>query len=85
MGRISVGSGHLDRLLADSTSTHDVPYQRAFAELADTHRGRPAAEIVPLLRRAADRALLEFSHGDLVEQAEAIRTGRRYVLRVTVT
>ncbi|MBM9617311.1 hypothetical protein [Streptomyces zhihengii] len=84
MGRISVGSGHLDRLLADSTSAHAVPYQRAFADLADTHRGRPTAEIVPLLRRAADRALLEFTPADLVEQAEAIRTGRRYVLRVTV-
>ncbi|WP_187283290.1 hypothetical protein [Streptomyces sp. t39] len=85
MGSIRVGSGHLDRLLADSTSAHRVPYQRAFAELADTHRGRSAAEIVPLLRRAADQALLAFTHGDLVEQAEAISAGRRYVLRVTVT
>jgi hypothetical protein len=85
MGEISVGRQHLDRLLADSVSTYGAPYQRAFAELAQTHRGRPAAEILPLLRRAADEALLEFTHADLVEQAEAISTGRRYVLRVTVT
>ncbi|MFF8293171.1 hypothetical protein ACF068_28655 [Streptomyces sp. NPDC016309] len=86
MGEISVERQHLDRLLADSAgASYGAPYQRAFAELADTHRGRPPADIVPLLRRAADRALLEFSHADLLEQAEAISTGERYVLRVTVT
>jgi hypothetical protein len=86
MGEISVGRQHLGRLLADSAGgSYGAPYQRAFAELAETHRGWPAAEIVPLLRRAADQALLEFTHADLVEQAEAISTGERYVLRVTIT
>ncbi|MEV6396994.1 hypothetical protein AB0M39_19775 [Streptomyces sp. NPDC051907] len=85
MGEISVGRQHLDRLLADSTGTYGVPYQRAFAQLAEELRGRPVAEILPLLRRAADASLLEFTHADLVEQAEAISAGERYVLRVTVT
>lgn len=85
MGEISVGRQHLDRLLADSSGTYGAPYQRAFAELAETHRGRPASEILPLLRRAADQALLEFAHADLREQAEAISAGEPYVLRVTVT
>ncbi|MGW2562082.1 hypothetical protein ACWCXB_23070 [Streptomyces sp. NPDC001514] len=88
MGEISVGRQHLDRLLADSAGTSDaygVPYQQAFARLAETYRGRPVAEILPLLRRAADEALLGFTHADLREQAEAISTGRPYVLRVTVT
>ncbi|MFD5425492.1 hypothetical protein [Streptomyces sp. NPDC127084] len=86
MGEISVGRQHLDRLLADSAETsHGAPYQQAFAELAETHQGQPTAEILPLLRRAADRALLEFTHADLVEQAEAISTGERYVLRIRVT
>lgn len=85
MGEISGGRQHLDRLPADSAGTYGVPYQRAFAQLAETHRDRPVAEILPLLRRAADQALLEFTHADLREQAEAISTGERYVLRVTVT
>lgn len=86
MGEISVARQHLGRLLADSAgASYGAPYQRTFAELAETHRGRPAAEIVPLLRRAADHALLEFTHTDLLEQAEAISTGERYVLRVRVT
>lgn len=38
-----------------------------------------------LLRRAADEALLGFTAEDLAEQAEAIRTGQRYVLRIRVT
>ncbi|MEV7253483.1 hypothetical protein [Streptomyces cyaneofuscatus] len=38
-----------------------------------------------LLRRAADEALLGFTAADLYEQAEAIRTGQRYVLRIRVT
>jgi hypothetical protein len=75
LGEISVGRQHLNRLLADSDAgTHGVPYQRAFAQLAETHRGRPVAEILPLLARAADQALLEFTHADLREQAEAIST-----------
>lgn len=85
MGEISVGREHLDRLLADSSGTYGAPYQRAFAVLAASHRGRPVAEILPLLRRAADRALLEFSDADLCEQARAISSGARYTLRVTVT
>lgn len=85
MGEISVSRQYLDRLLVDSVGTYGAPYQRAFAELAETHRGRPAAEIVPLLREAADRALLEFAPTDLAEQAEAISMGDPYVLRVTVT
>ncbi|UQX04758.1 hypothetical protein [Streptomyces sp. RerS4] len=84
MGEISVDRQHLDRLLADSASTYGAPYQRAFVELAETRRGRPVAEILPLLRRAADEALLAFTDADLREQAEAISTGERYVLRVTV-
>ncbi|MDQ0938398.1 hypothetical protein QFZ67_000103 [Streptomyces sp. V1I1] len=55
MGEINVGRQHLNRLLADSAGTYGAPYQRAFAELAETHRGRPTAEILPLLRRAATR------------------------------
>ncbi|MEE1810332.1 hypothetical protein [Streptomyces sp. BE133] len=43
--------------------------------LAATHRGRPVGEILPLLRAAADRALLGFTPADLREQAEAISTG----------
>ncbi|MGW1940124.1 hypothetical protein [Streptomyces goshikiensis] len=84
MGEISIERQHLDHLLADSASTYGAPYQRAFAELAETHRGRPVAEILPLLRRAADEALLGFTDADLREQAQAISTGERYVLRVTV-
>ncbi|MEW2087470.1 hypothetical protein [Streptomyces sp. NPDC005283] len=85
MGEISVGRQHLDRLLADSAGTYRAPYQRAFAELAETHRGQLTAETLPLLRRAADQALLEFTRADLREQAEAISIGEPYVLRVTVT
>lgn len=85
MGEISVGRQHLDRLLADSAGTHGAPYQRAFAELAEARRGRPVAEILPLLQRAADDALLGFTVADLREQARAISTGEPYVLRVTVT
>ncbi|MFD8951940.1 hypothetical protein ACFV0B_24135 [Streptomyces xanthophaeus] len=85
MGEISVNREHLDRLLTDSSGAYGLPYQRAFADLARTHRGRPAAEIVSLLSRAADRALLGFSSADLWEQARAISSGEPYVLRVTVT
>ncbi|UPT46673.1 hypothetical protein OH828_00390 [Streptomyces anulatus] len=85
MGEINVSSRDLGRLLADSTGAPARPYQKAFAELADTYRGRPVPEILPLLRRAADEALLGFTDADLREQAEAIRSGARYVLRVRVT
>ncbi|MFI8521627.1 hypothetical protein ACIGEZ_28005 [Streptomyces sp. NPDC085481] len=85
MGEISVERGELDHLLADAASAYEAPYQRSFAELAASHRGRPVAEIVPLLRDAADRALLGFTPADLREQAEAISSGRPYILRVRVT
>ncbi|MEU9419023.1 hypothetical protein [Streptomyces sp. NPDC048272] len=85
MGEISVSRDHLDRLLTDSTGTYGAPYQAAFAKLARTHRDRPGAEIMPLLVRAADHALLGFSPADLREQAEAISSGEPYVLKVTVT
>ncbi|MFF0752886.1 hypothetical protein [Streptomyces sp. NPDC004267] len=85
MGEISVDRQHLDHLLADPASTHEHPYQRAYSELAATHRGRPPAEIVPLLRAAADRTLLGFTLADLVDQAEAISSGAPYELRVRVT
>ncbi|MFF6835193.1 hypothetical protein ACFY84_25490 [Streptomyces sp. NPDC012438] len=84
MGEISIERQHLDHLLTDSASTYGAPYQRAFARLAEAHRGRPVAEILPLLRRAADEALLGFTDADLREQAQAISTGEPYVLRVTV-
>ncbi|MCY0945668.1 hypothetical protein [Streptomyces antarcticus] len=84
MGEISVDRQHLDRLLADSASTYGAPYQRAFADIAEARRGRPVAEILPLLRRAADEALLGFTDADLREQAQAISSGERFVLRVTV-
>ncbi|CAM5388673.1 hypothetical protein [Streptomyces tanashiensis] len=40
---------------------------------------------MPLLRTAADAALLGFTGADLAEQAEAISTGARYELRIRVT
>ncbi|MDA5280975.1 hypothetical protein [Streptomyces sp. Isolate_45] len=42
-----------------------MPYQEAFAEPAQTHRGRPAAEVLPLFEHAASRALLGFARSDL--------------------
>ncbi|MFD0151141.1 hypothetical protein ACWGQ4_02360 [Streptomyces sp. NPDC055721] len=85
IGEITVSAQHIDHLLHDPASTHDTPYQRAYAELATTHRGRPVAEIVPLLRAAADRATLGFTGADLAEQAQAISSGALYELRVHVT
>ncbi|MFD0142477.1 MULTISPECIES: hypothetical protein [unclassified Streptomyces] len=85
MGEISVDRQHLDHLLADSASPYGTPYQEAFAALAASHRGRPVAEILPLLRAAADQALLGFTPADLREQAEAISTGAPYTLRIIVT
>ncbi|MCD2469526.1 hypothetical protein MBT42_39105 [Streptomyces sp. MBT42] len=84
MGETSIERQHLDRALADSPSTYGVPYQPAFAKLAEERRGRPIAEILPLLRLAADEALLGFTDVDLREQAQAISTGEPYLLRVTV-
>jgi len=85
MGDITIPANDMHHLLADPTRGSGTSYQQAFAELAATHRGRPVAEIVPLLRAAADAALLGFTGADLVEQAEAISTGARYELRVRVT
>ncbi|WP_234285564.1 hypothetical protein [Streptomyces venezuelae] len=85
MGEITLSAQHLDHLLHDPASTYGAPYQRAFAELAASHRGRPVGEIVPLLRTAADRALLGFTGADLIEQAQAISSGAPYELRVRVT
>ncbi|MEU2244606.1 hypothetical protein ABZ572_35010 [Streptomyces sp. NPDC018338] len=84
MGEITVSVQDMDHLLHDPKGTYGAPYQRAYAELAVSHRGRPVAEIVPLLRAAADKALLGFTIADLREQAEAIRSGARYELRVRV-
>ncbi|MFD7165316.1 hypothetical protein [Streptomyces violascens] len=85
MGNISIDKTALARLLADSSAGHGTSYQQAFVELAATHRGQPPARIVPLLRAAADRALLGFTAADLCEQAEAISTGRPYELRISLT
>ncbi|MEU5436393.1 hypothetical protein AB0G73_23865 [Streptomyces sp. NPDC020719] len=85
MGEINIGSTDLGRLLTDRASAYGASYQQDFQRLAASHRGRPVTDILPLLRRAADRALLEFTHADLLEQAEAISEGTRYVLRITVT
>ena len=84
MGEITVSAEHIGHLLHDPASAHGASYMQAYADLAQTHRGRPVAEIVPLLRTAADRALLGFTGTDLLEQAQAISTGARYELRVRV-
>ncbi|MFD3662582.1 hypothetical protein ACFWVF_18580 [Streptomyces sp. NPDC058659] len=85
MGEITVSAQDIDHLLHDPKGAYGAPYQRAYAELAVSHRGRPTAEIVPLLRTAADRALLGFTEDDLAEQAWAIRSGAPYELRVRIT
>ncbi|MFI1980269.1 MULTISPECIES: hypothetical protein [Streptomyces] len=85
MGEITVSAQRLDHLLHDPASTYGAPYQQAYADLVETHRGQPVAEIVPLLRAAADAALLGFTGTDPAEQAEAISTGARYEPRVRVT
>ncbi|GHH55427.1 hypothetical protein [Streptomyces candidus] len=68
----------------NATPTPYTGYEDAFASLAATQRGRPPASVVPLLRRAANRALLEFTENDLQEQAAAISSGALYGLRVAV-
>ncbi|MFD3729477.1 hypothetical protein [Streptomyces sp. NPDC058671] len=85
MGDITIHASDMHHLLTDPTSAYGAPYQQMYAELAATHRGRPVAEIVPLLRAAADRALLGFTAADLSEQAQAISSGAPYQLRVRVT
>ncbi|MEV4942830.1 hypothetical protein [Streptomyces zaomyceticus] len=54
MGEITVSAQDIDRLLHDPASPCGAPYQRVYARLAGSHRGRPSNEIVPLLRTAAD-------------------------------
>ncbi|MFE1546512.1 hypothetical protein [Streptomyces sp. NPDC058718] len=85
MGDITLHASDMHRLLADPTARFGALYQRAYTELAGTHRGRPVAEIVPLLRAAADAALLGFTDADLIEQAQAISSGAPCELRVRVT
>ncbi|MFD3422609.1 hypothetical protein [Streptomyces decoyicus] len=85
MGRISIDRDALGRLLPDGQGAPVPSYQEAFNELADTHLGRPVGEILPALRRAAERALLEFPLADLREQAVAISRGEPYELRVILT
>ncbi|WP_030556382.1 hypothetical protein [Streptomyces exfoliatus] len=85
MGEITVSAQDMHHLLHDPASAYGAPYQRAYTELAASHRGRPVAEIVPLLREAADRALLGFTDADLAEQACAISSGAPYELRVRIT
>ncbi|MFB7609921.1 hypothetical protein [Streptomyces gardneri] len=85
MGEITVSAQHIDHLLHDPASAYGAPYQRGYADLAATHRGWPVAEIVPLLRAAANAALLGLTGADLVEQAQAISSGAPYELRVRVT
>ncbi|GAA2686959.1 hypothetical protein [Streptomyces lunalinharesii] len=84
MGDIAINRAALDRLLRHAGS-RATTYQQAFDALAHSHKGRPAADIVPLLRQAADEALLGFRHQDFVDQAEAISRGAPYELRITVT
>ncbi|MFB8080175.1 hypothetical protein [Streptomyces sp. NPDC056013] len=85
MGEITVSAQHIDHLVPDPASAYGAPYMQAYATLAASNRGRPVAEIIPLLRKAADAALLGFTGADLVEQAKAISSGARYELRVRVT
>lgn len=86
MGKITVSETELRRLLARAGEHGQAPepYAHAFRRLADSHRGQPAARIVPLLRRAADRARLVFPSADFQEQAEAISAGEPYELRIHV-
>ncbi|MFF2776162.1 hypothetical protein ACFVU3_14765 [Streptomyces sp. NPDC058052] len=85
MGTLSIPSADVHRLLTDSARGSATSYQRAFTDIAATHHGRPAAEILPLLRAAADVALLGFTRADLEDQAAAISHGARYELRVRIT
>ncbi|GLV87868.1 hypothetical protein Slala03_75570 [Streptomyces lavendulae subsp. lavendulae] len=86
MGETSVDRQHLDRLLADSASTYGAPYQQAFAQLDEAHRGRPIAETLPLLRRAADEALLGFTDAGLRGAVRLpFEQGSAMVLRVRLS
>ncbi|MFC7794602.1 hypothetical protein [Streptomyces cinereoruber] len=87
MGEITIPAQDLGRLLADSARPGPcgVPYQRTYASLAATHRGRPVEEILPQLQAAAVTAGIGFTADDLAEQAEAIQTGGCYELRIRVS
>ncbi|MCZ4102817.1 hypothetical protein C8250_037925 [Streptomyces sp. So13.3] len=80
--RITVDRQGLGRSLTQWGDVYGTSYQRDFASLSRSHRGRPVAEILPLLRRAAENARLGFSPADLLEQAEAISTGAPYEVRI---
>ncbi|MGW6248050.1 hypothetical protein [Streptomyces roseolus] len=84
MGHITVPAQDMHRLLDDAARLGGS-YQQAFADLAETMRDRPTADILPALRQAAGDAGLAFTGADLAEQAEAISQGTRYELRVRVT
>ncbi|RCH67649.1 hypothetical protein DT019_15395 [Streptomyces sp. SDr-06] len=84
MGHTRIGQQVPPRLLTHNAHAYGAAYQQAFADLAAAHRGEPLSRIVPLLRRAADQALLGFTAADLREQAEAISTGQLYELRITL-
>ncbi|RSS38912.1 hypothetical protein [Streptomyces sp. WAC08241] len=87
MGEITIHPQDLDRLLTDGTSSRPrtISYQQAYVDIAATHYGRPVSEILPLLHAAAHTAGVPFTEDDLTGQAEAIRAGVSYELRVRVS
>ncbi|MGW0673153.1 hypothetical protein [Streptomyces sp. NPDC002746] len=85
MAEIALPADHLHRLLVDSNRPQSRPYQRAYEDLAGSHRGRPITDILSQLQRAATEAQLSFTPAALLEQAEAISAGRPCALRVRVT
>jgi hypothetical protein len=85
MGHISIPAQNMHRLLDDAARPGGGSYQRVFADLAATMRGRPVVDVLPLLRAATADARLAFTDVDLAEQAAAISQGARYELRVRVT
>ncbi|MFB7239333.1 hypothetical protein ACFCXK_31705 [Streptomyces sp. NPDC056269] len=49
MGEITVSAQDMDHLLRDPASAYGAPYQRTYAEVAETHRGRaPRLHEVPV-------------------------------------
>ncbi|MFH9736819.1 hypothetical protein ACH4MA_03885 [Streptomyces roseolus] len=85
MGTLTIPATEVHRLLDDSTRPTPSSCQRAFTGIAATRRGRPTAEVLPLLHAVADTALLGLTPADLAEQADAISRGVRYELRVRAT
>ncbi|MFB7468251.1 hypothetical protein ACFCZ1_33040 [Streptomyces sp. NPDC056224] len=85
MGNINMNRQHPGSLLADSSPTaYGAPYRHAFSRLAASHRGQPAAEILPAAASGRRRRPSGFTPADLREQAEAISTGQSYTLRLTL-